>query len=63
MAVRRHVLVKEYIQLGPAYSFKGVVRYCYCGQHGIMQVDMDLEKKLRVLHLIHHQQETVLYWA
>jgi hypothetical protein len=44
-------LIKENIELGLAYSFRGVVHYHQGGKHGSMQVDMVLEKKLRVLDL------------
>jgi hypothetical protein len=40
-------LIKESISLGLAYSFRDLVHYC----HGSMQVDIVLERKLRVLHL------------
>jgi phosphoribosylaminoimidazole carboxylase (NCAIR synthetase) len=44
------------IYLGQTYTFKHSVHYNYGGKHGSMQVDMVLEKKLRVLHF--YQKET-----
>jgi hypothetical protein len=43
-------LIKENIQLVMAYSFRGSVRYHYCGKHGSTQADKVLEES-RVLHL------------
>ena len=51
-------LTKENISLGLAYSFRGSVHYRHGGKHGSVRADTVLEKKLRVLHLIHRQQET-----
>jgi hypothetical protein len=44
-------LTKENIELGLAYSFRGLVHYHHGGKHGFVQADMVLEKELRVLHL------------
>ena len=44
-------LIKENIELGLAYSFRGLVHYHHGGKHGCMQADMVLEKELRILHL------------
>jgi hypothetical protein len=43
-------LIKDNIQLGLTYSFRGLVHYHHRGKHGSMQADMVLEE-LRVLHL------------
>jgi hypothetical protein len=42
-------LIKENIELGLAYSFRGLVYYCHGEKHGSIQADV-LEE-LRVLHL------------
>ena len=39
------------LNLGLAYSFRGLVHYHHNRKHGAVQVDMVLEKELRVLHL------------
>jgi hypothetical protein len=44
-------LVKENIELGLAYSFRGLVHYPHGGKHGSIQADMVMEKELRGLHL------------
>ena len=44
-------LTKANIELGLAYSFRGLVHYHHGRKHGSMQADMVLEKELRVLHL------------
>jgi hypothetical protein len=44
-------LIKDNIELGLAYSFRGLVHYHHCRKHGGMQADMVLEEELRVLHL------------
>jgi hypothetical protein len=54
IAVKRHrghsnSFIKERISLGLAYSFRGLVHYHHGRKHGSMQVDMVLEKELRVL--------------
>jgi hypothetical protein len=43
-------LKKENIQLGLAYSFRGPVCCYHGGKHSIMQANLMLEEKLRVLH-------------
>lgn len=43
--------IKESIDLGPAYKFRGLVRCCHGGLQGVIQADMALEKELRGLHL------------
>ena len=35
---------------GAAYNLRGLVHYCHGENHGSEQVDMKLEKGLRVLH-------------
>jgi hypothetical protein len=42
---------KENLQLGQAYSFRSLVRYCHVKKPGGTQAGMVLEKELRVLHL------------
>jgi hypothetical protein len=42
--------IKENVQLGLAYSFRGSVHYHLGRKHGSIQVDMVLEEQ-RVLHL------------
>ena len=43
--------VKENIDLGLAYGFRGSVHQYHHGRkHGSMQADMVLEKELRLLH-------------
>ena len=42
------ILMKENSELGPAYSFRALVHYCYGGKHGSVQTDLE---ELRVLHL------------
>jgi hypothetical protein len=37
--------------LGLVYSFRGSVHYHHGRKHGDMQADMELENKLKVLHL------------
>ena len=44
------ILIKKNIQLGPAYSFRGLVHYHHCEKHGSMQADK-MKKELRFLHL------------
>ena len=44
-------LIKDNIYLGLAYRFRGSVHYHHGRKHGSIQVDMVLEKELRVLHL------------
>jgi hypothetical protein len=41
--------IKDNIYLGLAYNFRGLVHYHHGKQHGTMQVDMVLEKELRIL--------------
>ena len=43
-------LIKENIELGLAYSFRGLVHCHHGGKHGSMQADLVLED-LRVLYL------------
>jgi hypothetical protein len=31
--------------------FRGLVHYCQCKKHGCLQIDMLLQKELRVLHI------------
>jgi hypothetical protein len=47
----KDTLINKNIQLGLAYSFRGLVHYYHGRNHGSMQVDMMVEKKLRVLYL------------
>jgi hypothetical protein len=49
MTVATHI--KENIELGLAYSFRGLVHYHHGGKHGSIQAVMVQEKELRVLHL------------
>ena len=44
-------LIKDNIELGLAYSFRGLVHYHHGRKHGGMQADMVLEEELRALHL------------
>ena len=44
------ILIKKNIYLGLAYSFRGLVYYHHGGKHGSVQVNMVLERELRVLH-------------
>ena len=44
-------LTKENIELGLAYSFRGLVHYHQGRKHGSIQADMVLEKKHRGLYL------------
>ena len=44
-------LLKDNIEFGLAYTFRGLIHYRHGGNHGTMQADMLLEKELRVLHL------------
>lgn len=46
--------IKENIQLGLAYCFRGSVRYRHGGKDGSTKADTVLERELRVLH--QHQQ-------
>jgi hypothetical protein len=43
-------LTEEGVQLGLAYSFRGLIYFHYGGKHGSMWADVGLEKELRVLH-------------
>jgi hypothetical protein len=44
-------LIKDSIELGLIYRFRGSA-HCHHGRkHGFMQVDMALERELRVLYL------------
>jgi hypothetical protein len=43
-------LKKDKIYLGLTYSFRGSVHYHHWRRHDSIQVDMMLEKELRVLH-------------
>jgi hypothetical protein len=45
------LLTNENISLGLPYTFRGSVHYHHGGKHGSMQLDMVLEKELRVLYL------------
>ena len=56
IAVKRHhdhsnSYKGERLKLGLAYSFRGLVHCHHGGEHGLMQPDMVLGKKLRVLRL------------
>jgi hypothetical protein len=42
--------MKENIELGMAYSFRGLVRYHHGRKHGSIQADLVWEKEPRVLH-------------
>jgi hypothetical protein len=48
-----------------AYSFTGSVYYQYGGKHGIVQADLELEEKLRVLYhdLQAAEVDCVPHWA
>lgn len=54
-------LIKESIQLGPAYSFRGSVCYHRGGKHGSLQAVMELERRLRVLSLLISRQQRSLF--
>jgi hypothetical protein len=43
--------IKENSSLNLAYRFRGSVHYHHRGKPGRMQADMEVEEKLRVLHL------------
>lgn len=44
--------IKENMELGPTYSFGGLVHYPHDRKYGGMEAGMVLENVLRVLHLI-----------
>jgi hypothetical protein len=44
-------LIKENVQFGFVYNFRGLVHYHHGRKHGNIQADMVLEE-LRVLHLV-----------
>ena len=53
IAVKRHHdqdLIKEAIDLGLAYSFRGLVHYQRDRKHGDTQAEMMLGKELKVLY-------------
>jgi hypothetical protein len=43
-------LIMEDIKWVMVYSFKGLLHSCHGGKHGSKQADMELEKKLSILH-------------
>ena len=49
-------LVKENIELGLAYSFRGLVHYQYGGKQGRVQADL-VPEILKILHLDHQETE------
>lgn len=55
------------IFLGLVYSLMDLVYYCYCGKHGRAQMDVVLERELRVLYLNPQAARTppgcVSHWA
>jgi hypothetical protein len=51
MTKTKATLIKENIELGMVYSFRGSVQYHHGRKHGRLQADMVLETELRVLHL------------
>jgi hypothetical protein len=44
-------LIKNNIELGLAYSFRGFVRYHHGSTHGSFQAGTVLENELKILHL------------